>query len=226
MQKKKIKKYSIPYLVLDFNSYDFKIINEIKTLINLYKVLKKYKPDIFHTVAPKTNLYGGFISLFLKINTTILSFSGMGFLFTGKLSYYNSIKKNIYIYLLKIILLNKNIKIIVQNKTDYNFFKLNFDNQEKIKLIKGGSGININTYKNIKKKNNNNVVFSGRLVANKGIREFIEAAKVLKKDFPKWNFFNKSSVRLSLMSLISSNIPIIFFFSSSSTRSMFLRISL
>ena len=32
------------------------------------------------------------------------------------------------------------------------------------------------------------MVFSGRLVLNKGIMEFIEAANVLKKEFPKWKF--------------------------------------
>ena len=30
--------------------------------------------------------------------------------------------------------------------------------------------------------------FQGRLVINKGVREFIDAAKTLKKEFPTWNF--------------------------------------
>ena len=187
--KKQIKKLNVSHKIVDFNSYKFVFLKEIKALYKIYKILREFKPDIFHTVAPKTNLYGGLVSLFLDIRVVVLSFSGMGFLFTGNLSIKNFLKKKIYLILLGLILKNKNIKIIVQNKTDYNFFKKNFNYKKKINYIKGGSGIDLNYFSKIKlKQNSKNIVFSGRLVKNKGIIEFIEAAKILKKDFPKWNF--------------------------------------
>lgn len=187
--KSRIRKQNINYKIIDFNSYNFEFIKEIKAIHNLYKILRKFKPDIFHTVAPKTNLYGGLVALFLNIKVVVLSFSGMGFLFTGNLSIKNFFKKKFYMIILSLILKNKNIKIIVQNKTDYNFFIKNFKYRKKIKLIKGGSGIDLNYFSKIKvRKNSRNIVFSGRLVKNKGIIEFIEAAKILKKEFPHWNF--------------------------------------
>ena len=187
--KKQIKKLNVSHKIVDFNSYKFVFLKEIKALYKIYKILREFKPDIFHTVAPKTNLYGGLVSLFLDIRVVVLSFSGMGFLFTGNLSIKNFLKKKIYLILLGLILKNKNIKIIVQNKADYNFFKKNFNYKKKINYIKGGSGIDLNYFSKIKlKQNSKNIVFSGRLVKNKGIIEFIEAAKILKKDFPKWNF--------------------------------------
>ena len=42
-----------------------------------------------------------------------------------------------------------------------------------------------NKLKVIKSKN---IVFSGRLVKNKGITEFINAAILLKKKYPDWSF--------------------------------------
>ena len=187
--KEKIRKFKIKNKILNFNSYELSIFKDIKSIINLYLFIKKYKPNILHTVAPKTNLYGGLVSLFLKIDKVILSFSGLGFLFTGKLSFINKCKKKAYIFLLWVIFLNKSLKIIVQNTDDYKFFLNHFNLKNRIKLIKGGSGINLNKYNKIKaRKNIKNVVFSGRLVINKGVREFIEAAKTLKKEFPSWNF--------------------------------------
>ncbi len=187
--KEKVRKFKIKNKILNFNSYELSIFKDIKSIINLYFLIKNYRPNILHTVAPKTNLYGGLVSLFLRIDKVILSFSGLGFLFTGKLSLINKCKKKAYIFLLRIIFLNKSVQIIVQNTDDYKFFLNNFNLQKRIKLIKGGSGINLNKYNKIKiKKNIKNVVFSGRLVINKGIREFIDAAKTLKKEFPSWNF--------------------------------------
>jgi glycosyltransferase involved in cell wall biosynthesis len=185
---KKIKSYDLTYKVLDLKSYKFDLFNDSMSLIKFYTIIKKYKPDIIHTVAPKTNLYGGIISFFFNIKLTVMSFSGMGFLFTNKLSFFNYIKKKIYLIILKIILKNKKLKIIVQNKTDYLFFKKHFMLKKNIVLIKGGSGIDLKSIQKVKNKNVKNVVFSGRLVKNKGIIEFIEAAKILKSKFPKWKF--------------------------------------
>ena len=76
---KLVKKYKISHQILNFNSYKLNIINDLFSIIHLKNIIKKYEPDIFHTVAPKTNLYGGVVSNFSKIKLTIISFSGMGF---------------------------------------------------------------------------------------------------------------------------------------------------
>ncbi len=185
---KKINSHKLSYKILDLKSYKFNLIQDIIFLIKFGKIIREYKPDIIHTVAPKTNLYGGMISFFFNIKLIVMSFSGMGFLFTDKLNFFNYLKKIIYLFILKIILLNKNLKIIVQNKTDYLFFKKNFKLKKNVILIKGGSGVNLKIIQKIKRKNVKNVVFSSRLVRNKGIIEFIEAAKILKPKFPEWKF--------------------------------------
>ena len=81
-----IKKYKITHKVLNFNSYKLNILNDFFSIIHLSNIIKKYQPDIFHTVAPKTNLYGGLAANFSKIKLTIISFSGMGFLYSGNLT--------------------------------------------------------------------------------------------------------------------------------------------
>ncbi len=185
---KKLNQLKIPFTILNFNSYNFNLINDIKSIIKLFILIKKFKPDVFHSVAPKPNLYGGLVSLFLPINKTVISLSGMGFLFTGNLSFLNFIKKILYLICLKLIFLKKNLTVIVQNKDDYKYLVDEFKIAKKIKLIKGGSGIKLDKFSKIKRHKNKNIVFSARLVKSKGIIEFIKAAKILKKQFPKWNF--------------------------------------
>jgi glycosyltransferase involved in cell wall biosynthesis len=183
-----IENYKIPHVILDFNSFEFNLLKELRVISKLKKTISQYNPDIVHCVAPKPNLYGGLVCNFLKIKNTVISFSGMGFLFTGDLSLINKIKKILYQILLRYIFSNKKLTIICQNKYDYNFFKNKFNLKNNIKLIKGGSGININKYYKIKPKNYKNIVFSGRIVENKGVNEFILAAIKIKKNFPDWNF--------------------------------------
>ena len=173
---------------MNFNSYNFNIINDSYSIIHLSNIIKKYKPDIFHTVAPKTNLYGGIVAIFSKVKINIISFSGMGFLYSGNLTFKNLIKKFLYSKILNIIFLNKKLKVIVQNKDDYYLIKNKYDLNKRVKLIKGGSGINLSKFNKLKVIKSKNIVFSGRLVKNKGITEFINAAILLKKKYPDWSF--------------------------------------
>lgn len=183
-----IKKKKIPHKILNFNSYKLNLFNDFSSILKLKNIISKYEPDIFHTVAPKTNLYGGIVSNFSKIKLTIISFSGMGFLFSGNLSFVNLVKKFLYTRMLSFIFLNKKLKVIVQNKDDYLFLKKKYNLRDRVKLITGGSGIDLNKFDKLKIKKNKNIVFSGRLVKNKGIMEFINAAMLLKKIYPDWNF--------------------------------------
>ena len=70
----------------------------------------------------------------------------MGFLFTGNLSINNYIKKFLFETLLHFVYLNKNIFTIAQNKDDLNLLKKKYNLKQNIKLIKGGSGVDIKSY--------------------------------------------------------------------------------
>ena len=129
---KKLKKLKIFYKILNFNSYEFSFINDLNSIIQIIKIIKNFKPNIFHSVAPKPNLYAGLISLVTPVKKTVVSFSGMGFLFTGKLSIINYLKKFLYLTILNIIFINKYLTIIVQNKDDYKYLIEKFKIKKKI----------------------------------------------------------------------------------------------
>ena len=51
-----------------------------------------------------------------------------------------------------------------KNKDDLNLLKKKYNLKQNIKLIKGGSGVDIKKLSTLKKKTNKNIVFSARLV--------------------------------------------------------------
>jgi glycosyltransferase involved in cell wall biosynthesis len=186
----KIKKLKIQHSRFNFNA-NYGFIKNFIALIKIFFFIRRYRPDILHSASPFANFFATIIAIFYYKTKLVLSVSGMGYLYTANLSIIEKFKKKIFEIFFIIFLKKINYKaIIVQNKNDYNYFnkilKLNFSN---IFLIKGGSGVDPRYFKKIKIiKNNRNVLMLSRIVRSKGVCEYLEAAKILKKKYPDWNF--------------------------------------
>lgn len=178
--------FKVFYIPIDRKSLNpFK---ELKSFIGIWKFFRKEMPDIVHLIAIKPYLYGGIISRFIGIKYTISSISGLGSLFIKK-----NLVSNLYqllIYpLYKYAFSNLNNIVIVQNNDDFNFLKnWGVIKKNKVRLIKG-SGVDLENFKNFKEPKGEPVVcFCARLLRDKGIYEFISAAKQLHQQGVKARF--------------------------------------
>lgn len=183
---KQLKKNDIKSNVLDFNSANTNLFESIKTLSKTYKFIKKLNPDLIHTASMKAIILSGLCCLLIK-KPIVIAFSGFGYIFTESKNLKTQSLKFIIEFLLKIIFINKKKHIIVQNKFDFNYLFKNFNLNKKDISILNGSGVILNNVKNNIKKNNI-VLFPSRILIHKGIIEFIEAAKFLKKKYNNWKF--------------------------------------
>ncbi|TLP37770.1 glycosyltransferase family 4 protein [Arcobacter arenosus] len=158
---------------------------EIKTFFGIYNTLKEISPDIVHFVTIKPVLYGGLCTKFLNIDKKVFSISGLGFLFIKegvKASFVRSIIKTIY----RIVFSGNNTHIIVQNPDDKSL--VNSITKAPTTLIRG-SGVNLKEYKYFKENCENvKVTMACRLLKDKGVFEYIEAAKMIKQKFPMVEF--------------------------------------
>jgi glycosyltransferase involved in cell wall biosynthesis len=134
----------------------------------------------------KAIILSGLCCLLIK-KPIVIAFSGFGYIFTESKNLKTQSLKFIIEFLLKIIFINKKKHIIVQNKFDFNYLFKNFNLNKKDISILNGSGVILNNVKNNIKKNNI-VLFPSRILIHKGIIEFIEAAKFLKKKYDNWKF--------------------------------------
>jgi glycosyltransferase involved in cell wall biosynthesis len=187
---KKLKLLKIKFIQYSFNA-NYNFVKNFISLIKIFFFLKKYKPNIFHSASPIANFFATIIIRFYSKPKLILSISGMGYLYTASINTLYNFKKYFFNFFF-INFLNKIDEkfIIVQNKDDYRYFKkiLSLD-QNNLFLIKGGSGVEPRYFKKIKTiKRNKNVLMLSRIVKSKGIYEYFEAAKLLKKKYQDWNF--------------------------------------
>jgi glycosyltransferase involved in cell wall biosynthesis len=158
-------------------------------LFNIWNFFRKEKPDIAHLVTIKPYLYGGIISRLIAVPCLVSAVSGLGTLFIKDNLKYKFLRLFLYpIY--KFAFNHSNQKIIVQNQND---LKVLADwgvlNVLKVKLLKG-SGVKLEKFKNLNETGGiPTVCFAARLLRDKGVYEFVNAAKLIKERGIKARFF-------------------------------------
>ena len=161
-------------------------LNPFKDLIymwNLAKIYKKINPfaNLLFTIKP--NIYGTLVSRFFGIKT-ISNITGLGS---------NFLIKGLVQYLIKVLYklaFQFSSKVLFQNDEDKDLFlNQKLVKEQKVELIPG-SGVDLNYFKPDIKKENENFTFLmiGRVMKDKGVLEYIEASKLILKQYDNVKF--------------------------------------
>ena len=155
------------------------IVQEIKSLIDIKNVLKNTQPDIVHFITIKPVLYGGIVARFMNLKNKVFAISGLGYVFTSD-SLKTSVLKFFIVQLYKISIGSKDSKVIIQNTNDKDLLiDYNIIKKEQAILIRG-SGVKISAYPYKKEPSGTlMIVMASRLLKDKGVMEFIDAASIL-----------------------------------------------
>jgi glycosyltransferase involved in cell wall biosynthesis len=157
---------------------------DIKLIYNLYQLYNKIKPDLVLHYTIKPNIYGNIACRLLKIKT-INNISGLGTVFIKK-SFITQIVKLLYKYALK-----SSLKVFFQNQDDREVFLKNQLVKKEVCGLLPGSGIDLKKFQPIKvKRNDSNFKFLliARLLWDKGISEYINAVREVKKKYTHVDF--------------------------------------
>ena len=181
-KSKIIEAHGIKVININISRGEISPISDAKVLIKLILILKKIRPEILHAVAMKPILYGNIASVILRIPHCISSFAGLGYVFISK-----SIKAKFVGYVLKRffrLFLNRNSSsIIFQNKDDFKFMIDGGVIKEDRAIIIRGSGVDGRIFRFTKENNETkNIVLASRLLWDKGIKEFVNASKIIKQN--------------------------------------------
>ncbi len=165
---------------------------ELWGLLQLMWVLRRYQPDIIHCVSPKGVLYGGIAARFSGVKGVVLAISGMGYAFTASEqgSLLRALIKVAYQTIARVSFGHQNLRVIVQNKDDEkSIVASGLALKEQVVLIPG-SGVNLENFVGCAvEKKERIVLLPARMIRDKGVVEFIKAAKLIHADAPEWRFF-------------------------------------
>ncbi|HQW13105.1 MAG TPA: glycosyltransferase family 4 protein [Saprospiraceae bacterium] len=179
-------------------------VQEVKLYNELKEIYRNELPELIIHFTIKPNIYGNLAAKSLDIKS-ICVVTGLGYVFLHD-TFYNSFAKRMYQYSFK-----KADLIIFENEDDRNLFiEKNISTAEKSLSVKG-CGVNLDYYKPLPSLENKGtkIIFSfiARLMYDKGIVEFIEAAKIVKKQNQNAEFWvageidsgNPSSIKIETL---------------------------
>ncbi|HIP26064.1 MAG TPA: glycosyltransferase family 1 protein, partial [Flavobacteriaceae bacterium] len=155
----------------------------LRTTYQFYKLFKKISPDVLCQYTIKPNIYGSFVASLLKIKM-INNIAGLGTLF---------IKENAVTKIAKVLYKvsqHKADRVFFQNRDDLAFFiSKGIVRAEKCDVLPG-SGVDINRFRPQYKKESKKTRFLliARMIWEKGIGEYVKAAREIKKTYPNVEF--------------------------------------
>ncbi len=158
-------------------------IKDLQLIIKYNKILKEIKPDVVLTYTIKPNIYGGIACRKNKI-PYIANITGLGTAMENK-----GLLQKILVFLYKIALKKVNC-CFVQNEENKNYLIENkMVKEEQCKLIPG-SGVNLDKFCKEDYPNDEIIkfLFIGRIMKDKGIEEYLEAAKKIKAKYQNTEF--------------------------------------
>lgn len=155
---------------------------EYKCYSFLARLYEREQPDIVHHVGLKNILWGGFAAYRRHVPGVVNAVSGLGGLFNGG---GKSIVAQAVMYVMRLSNNRNRVKVIFQNNDDLSIFlKHRVVNHSQVEFTKG-SGINLVEFAYTPEPENGKiqVIFTGRMVREKGVCDLIEAAGLIKPKY-------------------------------------------
>ena len=186
------------FVDLPINRVGTNPLEELRTLSFLYRLYRREKPDLVHHVSLKVSLWGGLAARLAKVPAVVNAINGLGVFFaSGEV---DSLGKRIMMKIFQFSNHRDKSVTIFQNTDDSSLFVQHRAlRSEQIRLI-DGSGVNLTKYKFVPEEETLplSLLFTSRMVEEKGVLDIIEAAKLLKPQY-------EGRVRFQLCGLIESN---------------------
>lgn len=167
---------------LELDGKSLNPVQELRTLIHLVQLYRKVKPVLVHHIAFKGVLYGGIAARLAGVPNVVNAFTGLGHLFSA-----NTLKVHFVrwfvLQISRFSFRHPKSRTIFQNPDNIDeFVERGVLNSDQVRLIKG-SGVDISTFNPSPEKDGPPIVIlASRLVWDKGISEFVKAARQLRKE--------------------------------------------
>jgi glycosyltransferase involved in cell wall biosynthesis len=179
-RKNEIEQHGLKFTDIPFDRSGSNPLHELKCIRALKKLYKQENPDVIHLVTLKASLLGSLAAKLAKKKNVVNAISGFGYNFTDERK---GLKQRVIKSMMKLAFKSNSYHYIFQNPNDvYDFSRLNFASDNHIHLIKG-SGIDLDqfSYQKEEIKDKVRVILPARILYDKGVVEFIEAAKLLEE---------------------------------------------
>lgn len=178
---------------LNFHPYPIRrgeihLWHELQTIQALYKLYLSLKPDLVHHLTFKPVLFGGLVARLTRIPVNVNILPGLGYTFIAK-GMKATLIRLVILKGLKTALRHRNLRVIFQNPDDMSLLVNSGIVRRKDSLLIRAVGVDMNLFQPKQETGGIPlVVLASRMLWDKGIREFVEAAEQLRASGVKAKF--------------------------------------
>lgn len=185
-------------------------VADLKTLFALYRAIRQIQPDILLSYTIKPVIYGTWAAKLARVPQRFALITGLGYAFQRTQNQRQGMFQRVIHGMYKQALAYSD-KVFFQNPDDLALFrKLNLLELNKPAVVVNGSGVDIARFEEVPLPVQPNGVIKvaflliARLLGDKGVREYAEAAKIIKAQYADVEFHlvgwldqNPSSIKQS-----------------------------
>ena len=184
---------------IEFSRRGLNPIRELATIVRLRAILRRINPDIVHNIALKPVVLGSLAARLAGVRNVVNAPVGMGYVFTSHESKARILRPLVK-RLIRNVLSRPNSKVIIENSDDYNnLISGRFAKRESISLVKGAGVDTAKFNYTVESIEPVKVIMVARLLRDKGVQEFIDAAEIVKQ--------SNSSVKFLLVGDVDDGNP-------------------
>ena len=154
---------------------------ELRLLLAIFRLERRLKPDLGHHLTMKPVIWGGFAARAGRVPAAVFSINGLGHLFLGQ-ELTTRLLRPLVMPLYRFGLGHRRSRTVFQNPDDRDLFlRLRLVAPERCIQIKG-SGVDLERFRPRPEPEGPPVVLlPARLLAEKGVNEFVAAARTLRR---------------------------------------------
>ena len=169
-------------------------IKDLNTLMEMYRLIRQIQPDVVLCYTIKPVIYGTLAAWLARVPKHFALITGLGYAFqnveSGKRSIFQKLVHGLYAQALK-----HAEKVFFQNPDDLKLFQdMHLLEAHKPTVVVNGSGVNVQDFDVMPLPLNDqgmvkaSFLLIARLLGDKGVREYAEAARIIKAKYPETEF--------------------------------------
>lgn len=156
-------------------------LQELRSIFTLWQLCRRVRPDVLHAVTIKPVLYGGIAARLARVPAYVAAVSGLGYLFVRQQGAID-IPRLAATLLYKLALGHSNSRVIFQNADDRQTLQDAGVVRPGQSVLIRGSGVDLDLFRYVPEAPGPIVALCvARLLADKGIHEFVEAAGISRR---------------------------------------------
>jgi glycosyltransferase involved in cell wall biosynthesis len=174
----RIVSLGLTYHVIPMSRSGKNPFQELQSLFALWRLFRRLRPDLVHAVTIKPVLYGGIAARLARVPAFVAAVSGLGYVFMRDDGGFDPLR-SAAVFLYKLALGHRNSRVVFQNTADRDVLRRAGVVREGQAVLIRGSGVDLDLFAASDEPDGPvRAVMASRLLRDKGVEEFVEAARL------------------------------------------------